>query len=114
MAAVHWKSSAKTGTLRVKEFSKGGLHNYTLFLNILDPQTNVRVGQETLENRITETASLAYHLIRRGDEVTLKTPEMHTPSGNTETHLEHILKYLAKIGYERRAGQTRHRIKTRS
>jgi uncharacterized protein (DUF58 family) len=100
MAAVHWKSSAKTGTLRVKEFSKGGLHNYTLFLNIIDPQTNIRVGPEVLENRVTETASLAYHLIRRGDEVSLKTSEMQTPSGNTEAHLEHILKYLATVGYE--------------
>ena len=100
MAAVHWKSSAKTGTLRVKEFSKGGLHNYTLFLNIVDPQTNVMVGPETLENRVTETASLAYHLIRRGDEVSLKTPEMQITSGNTEPHLEHILKYLARVGYE--------------
>ncbi len=100
MAAVHWKSSAKTGTLRVKEFSKGGLHSYTLFLNIIDPQTNVMVEPEALENRVTETASLAYHLIRRRDEVSLKTPEMQTPSGNTETHLEHILKYLARVGYE--------------
>jgi uncharacterized protein (DUF58 family) len=100
MAAVHWKSSAKTGTLRVKEFSKGGLHSYTLFLNIVDPQTNFMVGPETLENRVTETASLAYHLIRRGDEVSLKTPTMQTPSGNTEAHLEHILKYLARVGYE--------------
>lgn len=100
MASVHWKSSAKTGTLRVKEFSKGGLHNYTLFLNIIDPQTNTRVGSETLENRVTETASLAYHLIRRGDEVSLKTAEMQTPSGNTEPHLEYILKHLAKVGYE--------------
>ncbi len=100
MAAVHWKSSAKTGTLRVKEFSKGGFHNYTLFLNIIDPQTNVMVGPETLEIRVTETASLAYHLIRRGDEVSLKTPEMQTPSGNTEPHLEHILKYLARVGYD--------------
>ncbi len=100
MAAVHWKTSAKTGTLRVKEFSKGGLHNFTLFLNIIDPQTNAVVGPETLVNRVTETASLAYHLIRRGDEVSLKTPEMQTPSGNTETHLEHILKYLARVGYD--------------
>ncbi len=100
MAAVHWKSSAKTGALRVKEFSKGGLHNFTLFLNIIDPQTSAVVGPETLENRVTETASLAYHLIRRGDEVSLKTPEMQTPSGNTETHLEHILKYLARVGYD--------------
>ncbi|NIX54983.1 MAG: DUF58 domain-containing protein [candidate division Zixibacteria bacterium] len=100
MATVHWKSSAKTGTLRVKEFSKGGLHNYTLFLNITDPQTNLIVGPETLESRVTETASLAYHLIRRGDEVSLKTPEMQTASGNSETHLENLLKYLARVGYE--------------
>ena len=100
MASVHWKSSAKTGNLRVKEFSKGGLHSYTLFLNITDPQTNVMVGQEVLENRVTETASLAYHLIRRGDEVCLKTPKTQTLSGNNEGHLEHILKYLAKVGYE--------------
>ena len=102
MAAVHWKSSAKTGTLRVKEFSKGGLHSYTLFLNIIDPQTNVMVGPEALENRVTETASLAYHLIRRGDEVSLKTPEMLIPSGNTESHPEHMLKYLARVGYGNR------------
>jgi uncharacterized protein (DUF58 family) len=99
MATVHWKSSAKTGTLRVKEFSKGGMHNYTLILNIIDPQTNIQVEPESLENRVTETASLAYHLIRRGDEVNLKTPEIKTPSGNTETHLENILKILARIGY---------------
>ncbi len=102
MAAVHWKSSAKTGTLRVKEFSKGGLHSYTLFLNIVDPKTNIMVGPETLEDRVTETASLAYHLIRRGDEVSLKTPDMQMPSANTETHLEDMLKYLARVGYENR------------
>ncbi|MDH5762877.1 MAG: hypothetical protein OEZ51_07845, partial [Nitrospinota bacterium] len=67
--------------------------------NIIDPQTNVQVEPESLENRVTETASLAYHLIRRGDEVNLKTPEIKTPSGNTETHLENILKILARIGY---------------
>ena len=100
MASVHWKSSAKTGSLRVKEFSKGGLHSYTLFLNVTDPRTNIRVNSETLESRVTETASLAYHLIRRGDEVCLKTPEIQTLSSNTEGHLEHILKYLARVGYE--------------
>ena len=40
LSTVHWKSSAKTGTLRVREFSRGGAHSFTLFLNILDVQTN--------------------------------------------------------------------------
>ena len=99
MASVHWKSSARTGALRVKEFSRGGMHTYTLFLNTVDPQTNASVSPETLDNRVTETASLAYHLIRRGDEVSLKTAEMQTSSGNSEAHLEHILKYLAHVGH---------------
>lgn len=99
MATVHWKSSAKTGTLRVKEFSKGGLHNFTLFLNTIDSQTNAPVDPDTLEKRVTETASLAYHLIRRGDEVSLKTGDMQTSSGNSENHLEHILKYLSRVGF---------------
>ncbi len=99
MSMVHWKSTAKTGDLRVKEFAQGGFHSFTLFLNILDPETNAQVDFETLENRIIETASLAYHLIRRGDEVSLKTNELHTPYGNSEGHLESIMHTLAWIGH---------------
>ena len=103
MSMVHWKSTAKTGDLRVKEFAQGGFHSFTLFLNILDPETNEQVDFETLENRVIETASLAYHLIRRGDEVSLKTNERHTPYGNSESHLESIMHTLAWVGYETEA-----------
>ncbi len=104
LSMVHWKSTAKTGDLRVKEFAQGGFHSFTLFLNTLDPETDEQVDFETLENRVIETASLAYHLIRRGDEVSLKTNELHTPYGNSENHLESIMRALALVGYESVAG----------
>lgn len=97
LGAVHWKSTAKTGRLKIKQFSKGGNKCYTIFLNIIDPQTNKTVAPASLENRIIEAASLAYHLIRQGDEVSLKTHDHHISPGNSETKLEEILTYLALI-----------------
>lgn len=97
LGAVHWKSTAKTGALKIKQFSRGGNKSYTIFLNIIDPQTNKTVSQHILEKRISEAASLAYHLIRQGDEVSLKTHDHHISPGNTETKLEEILSYLALV-----------------
>jgi len=97
--AVHWKSSAKTGNLRVKEFLAGGEQSFTLFLNLHDPQTNRQVADSILEKRVSEAASLAYNLIRRGDEVSLKTEDhIQIPFGNTEPHLERIMRFLALAG----------------
>lgn len=98
MSTVHWKSSAKTGSLRVREFSRGGTHSFTLFLNIEESQTNRPVTGDILEQRISETASLAYHLIRRGDEVRLKIHEYESSMGNSESHLHSLLTYLALFG----------------
>ena len=96
---VHWKSSAKTGTLRVKEFGGGGRQNFTVFLNLNHPQTGRPVNDEEMEKRIAETASLVYHLIQRGDNVRLKTHDLETEFGNSQHHLDSILRYLALIGF---------------
>ena len=98
MAAVHWKSSAKSDKLRVKEFLSGDKRNFTIFLNLTDPETNQIVAKEELEKRVSESASLAFHLIRHGDEVSLKTHEKETPFGNSEAHLESLMHYLAFAG----------------
>ncbi len=97
--AVHWKSSAKTGNLRVKEFHTRGNQSFTLFLNLHDSQTNRQVADPVLEARVSEAASLAFHLIRRGNEVSLKTEDhVQIPFGNTEPHLERIMRFLALVG----------------
>jgi len=100
--AVHWKSSAKTGNLRVKEFLASPDQSFTLFLNLHDSQTNQQVADPVLEERVSEAASLAYHLIQRGNEVSLKTEDnFHIPFGNTEAHLKCIMKFLALVGLKK-------------
>ncbi|PIQ96480.1 MAG: hypothetical protein COV67_09310 [Nitrospinae bacterium CG11_big_fil_rev_8_21_14_0_20_56_8] len=108
LTAVHWKSSAKTGILRVKEFLSGGPQSYTIFLNLDDPQTNQQVAADVLEQRVSETASMAYHLIRRGDEVSLKIRGFQTQPGNSEAHLESILYFLAFAGTPEQISPERH------
>lgn len=97
LSSVHWKSSAKTGNLRVKEFYSHNLQSYTVCLNLIDPTTNQPVEGEVLEERVSEAASLIYHLIQKGHEVSLKTEEDQTSYGNTEAHLLDLMHLLAFI-----------------
>ncbi len=94
---VHWKSSAKTGTLRVKEFTAGGNNSYTIFLNLEKSGTDQVVSSQKLEDKVKESASLIYHLIARGDEVRLKTHNFESEFGNSGQHLESLMKYLAQV-----------------
>jgi len=101
MSRVHWKSSAKTGDLRIKEYLGGEHENYTILLNLVDPQTRLPIAKDVMEQKVSESASLAYYLIRRGDAVQLKTPDYESPFANTESHLEMIMTYLAFAGLEK-------------
>ncbi len=92
---VHWKSSAKTGTLRVKEFAGGGKNSFTIFLNLKNPVPDNGLNHQLIEERIMESASLIFHLIQRGDEVSLKTRDYESGFGNSTQHLEELMRYLA-------------------
>ena len=94
---VHWKSSAKTGTLRVKEFTAGGNNSFTIFLNIENAGTDQALSSQKLEDKVKESASLIFHLIRRGDDVRLKTHNFESDFGNSAQHLESLMKYLAQV-----------------
>ena len=97
LSSVHWKSSAKTGQLRVKEFQSHNQNSYTIFLTLRDPITNSPVKEEIMEERVSEAASMIYHLIQRGHEVSLKTEESQSPFGNSEAHLLGLMRLLAFI-----------------
>ena len=100
LSSVHWKSSAKTGNLRVKEFQSHNLKSYTVFLTLTHPNTNQPIQEEELEKRVSEAASLIYHLIQRGHEVSLKTEETQTAFASSDEHLIDIMHTLATIGLD--------------
>jgi uncharacterized protein (DUF58 family) len=100
LSSVHWKSSAKTGSLRVKEFQNNSQNSYTVFLTLTDPVTNQSVQAEVLEERVSTAASLIYHLIQRGHEVSLKMEESQTAFGNSQAHLLDLMRLLAFVGFQ--------------
>jgi uncharacterized protein (DUF58 family) len=98
LSSVHWKSSAKTGKLRVKEFHNPNLQSYTIYLNLTDPVTKKIIQEELLEERVSEAASMIYHLIQKGHEVSLKTEISQTPFGSSQAHLLNLMRTLAFTG----------------
>jgi len=100
MRAIHWKSSAKTGTLRVKEFSRQGPESFTVRLNLKDPGTGDPVAPELVEKRVSRAASLVYHLVERGDDVRLMAEDFESGFGQGAGHRSVLMRYLAFAGLE--------------
>src|SRR5262245_25118196 len=90
---VHWKASAKTATLKTREFAAEETRRVTLYLD--------RQGREDqnsdFETLVSHAASIAFHLIRDGVDVALNTDEWTSGFGGTQKHLEAILGYLALV-----------------
>ncbi len=96
--SIHWKTTAKTGELRTKEFTAEGSKKISIFLNIQDNQTGKTIDPLKLERRVSETASLIFHLIQRGDHVQLHSEDFESSYDNTQVHLAHLMTYLATAG----------------
>jgi uncharacterized protein (DUF58 family) len=100
LKTVHWKSSAKTGALKVKEFSGEDTHRFTLHLNLRDSQDGQKVDTGIMEARVQKTASFAHHLIEKGHEVSVHCGNEEIPFGNSASHLTHIMRFLARVGLD--------------
>ena len=95
---VHWKATAKTATLKTREFAAEENRNIFLAFD--------RYGQpsdaEQFEILVSRTASLAFHLIRKGAGVILISDDWTSPletsgSAVAESVLDEILNYLALV-----------------
>ena len=90
---VHWKASAKTGTLKTREYAAEESRRVVLAFD--------RHGRpddpEPFEQLVSYAASLAYHLINDGVEVSFISDDWHTGHGSSEAVLESILQYLAMV-----------------
>lgn len=94
------KSSAKTGGLRVKEFGQNANRSCIIQLYFEENGLNP-FDEKSVEEKISKAASQAFHMIRQGVQVQLKTDEMETGFANTESHLETIMRHLALLSPHR-------------
>jgi len=84
---VHWKASAKTSTLKTREYAAEETRRATLVLDRFGHPGDI----ERFERLVSHAASLAYHLIHAGIEVNFVTDEWQSGA------LESILEYLALV-----------------
>ena len=94
---IHWRSSARTGTLIVRELEAETAAATRIAL----------VGDGTrdagrLEAAMSEAASLAVHLIATGAAIELVGPGLHVPPGRGRAHQRRLLTALAL--YDPRTG----------
>jgi uncharacterized protein (DUF58 family) len=90
---VHWKASAKTGTLKTREFATEDTRRIVI---AFDRFGNPR-DEERFEVLVTQAASAAFHLIRGGAEVLLISDEWESPPRGSESNIDEILRYLALV-----------------
>jgi uncharacterized protein (DUF58 family) len=90
---VDWKASAKTASLKTREFAAEESRSLLLVFD--------RYGQagdeEHFENMVSQTASLALYLSQEGAEVTLLSDDWSSPPGQSNNLLQSILCYLALV-----------------
>jgi len=87
---IHWRSSAKTGALVVRELEAETALDTRLVLvgdGARDPAR--------FEAALSEAASLAAHLTRADAAVELIGPGLHVPAGRGRAHLRRLLSALA-------------------
>jgi len=87
---IHWRSSAKTGALVVRELEA----ETALDTRIVLVGDGTRDGAR-LEAALSEAASLAAHLTRAEAAVELLGPGLHVPAGRGRAHLRRLLTALA-------------------
>jgi len=87
---IHWRSSAKTQTLMVRELEAETTEDTQLLL----VGTGAR-DADALEAALSDAASLATHLIRAGAGVELVGPGFYVRLGPGKTQLHRLLTALA-------------------
>ena len=100
---VHWKASARSGSLMVREFTR---EDDCRVLLVLDPHAGgvgpapegdkpPRGPKETFERAVTLCAALAWHLRERNARIQFRSAGMETPLAPAEEVIYAVLRHLA-------------------
>jgi uncharacterized protein (DUF58 family) len=90
---VHWKASAKTASLKTREFAAEDTRRMVIAFD----RFGAAEDAARFEECVSYAASVAFHLSRRGAEVALVSDDWESPSGTHEGVLDEILHYLALV-----------------
>jgi len=90
---VHWKASAKTASLKTREYAADASRRVVLALD----RYGTPADAENFEVLVSHAASSAVHLIREGAEILLVSDEWHSAEGSSKVVLDSILEYLATV-----------------
>jgi len=90
---VHWKASAKTASLKTREFAADEGRRVILALDRFGTTDDT----EAFEELVTRAASLAFHCTQDGSEVSFVSDDWRSAPGSVEVVLDSILEYLATV-----------------
>jgi uncharacterized protein (DUF58 family) len=96
---VHWKASARLGSLMVREFAR---EDETRALLVLDPHgstsesgAKTQDSSERFERAVTLCAGVAWHFFERNALLQFRSAGMETPLAPAEENIFAILRHLA-------------------
>jgi uncharacterized protein (DUF58 family) len=99
---VHWKASARSGSLMVREFTR---EDDCCVLLVLDPHVSDPIGgprasrsanaSERFERAVTLCASIAWHFFERNAQLQFRSAGLETALAPAEKNIFAILRHLA-------------------
>jgi uncharacterized protein (DUF58 family) len=99
---VHWKASARSGSLMVREFTREDDCRVLLVLDphVSDPTSGVNAGasasaSERFERAVTLCASIAWHFFERNAQLQFRSAGLETSLATAEENIFAILRHLA-------------------
>lgn len=90
---VHWKASAKTASLKTREYAAEEGDRVVLGFDRFGTPSD----HDEFERQVSYAASLAFYFIRDGVEVAFVSDDWRTTYGASSTSLDSILTYLAEV-----------------
>ncbi len=98
LRTIHWRSTARTGTLQVKEFETGFQNNLYVFLQLTEGTEFGRGTKTTLEAMCGHSAYLADVMLNRGSHVFFPALERGgTPASEAGLRYRQICDALAEV-----------------
>jgi len=94
---IHWRKSATTGQLVMRERAREARPDVTLHLDVHKPQTGGDEWDLSFERRIREVASRALAHLKRGDVITVKTTSGERTRADRAVGADPVLRYLALV-----------------